>query len=79
MHPRRCITTASCPSVASSPGTVDRALIGLTQADFTGRLEGGVTTLLPGGLSGRGAVAYDGIGTDYDAWTGKVWVNVPLH
>ncbi|MEM8644309.1 MAG: autotransporter outer membrane beta-barrel domain-containing protein, partial [Pseudomonadota bacterium] len=47
--------------------------------DFTGRLEGGVTVQMPSGLSARGAVAYDGMGTEYDAVTGKVWLNLPLN
>jgi len=47
--------------------------------EFTGRLEGGVTVQMPSGLSARGAVAYDGMGTEYDAVTGKVWLNLPLN
>jgi len=27
----------------------------------------------------RGTAAYDGIGADYNAVTGKVWLNVPLN
>ncbi|MEM7193132.1 MAG: autotransporter outer membrane beta-barrel domain-containing protein, partial [Pseudomonadota bacterium] len=46
--------------------------------DFTARLEGGIAMMLPSGLSLRGAAAYDGIGTDFQAVTGKVWLNVPL-
>jgi len=48
--------------------------------DFTGRLEGGALIYTPKGWSVRGAAAYDGIGSsDYDAVTGKVWLNVPLN
>jgi len=47
--------------------------------DFTGRLEGGALVYLPRGWSVRGTAAYDGIGSDYDAVTGKVWLNVPLN
>jgi outer membrane autotransporter protein/uncharacterized repeat protein (TIGR01451 family) len=47
--------------------------------DFTGRLEGGAQVYLPRGWSARGTVAYDGIGSDYDAVTGKVWLNIPLN
>jgi len=46
--------------------------------DFTGRLEGGAQVYLPKGWSVRGTAAYDGIGSDYDAVTGKVWLNIPL-
>lgn len=35
---------------------------------------------LPKGMSFRGTAAYDGIGSgDYEAWTGKVWLNLPLN
>ena len=47
--------------------------------DFTGRLEGGAQIYLPEGWSVRGAAAYDGIGSDYEAVTGKVWLNMPLN
>lgn len=47
--------------------------------DFTGRLEGGALVYLPSGWSFRGTAAYDGVGSDYDAVTGKVWLNVPLN
>ena len=50
-----------------------------TPDDFTGRLEGALQVYLPKGWSGRGAVAYDGIGADYDAVTGKVWLSMPLN
>lgn len=51
-----------------------------TPDDFTGRLEGGVLVQLPRGMSFRGAAAYDGIGSsDYEAVTGKVWLNFPLN
>jgi hypothetical protein len=51
-----------------------------TPDDFTGRLEGGVLVQLPKGMSFRGAAAYDGIGSgDYEAVTGKVWLNFPLN
>jgi outer membrane autotransporter protein len=50
-----------------------------TPDDFTGRLEGGAMVYLPRGWSFRGTAAYDGIGSDYEAVTGKVWLNVPLN
>ena len=50
-----------------------------TPDDFTGRLEGGAQVYLPSGWSFRGTAAYDGIGADYSAVTGKVWLNVPLN
>ena len=50
-----------------------------TPDDFTGRLEGGAQVYLPKGWSFRGTAAYDGIGADYEAVTGKVWLNVPLN
>ncbi|MGH6736463.1 MAG: autotransporter domain-containing protein [Methyloceanibacter sp.] len=50
-----------------------------TPDDFTGRVEGGMLVYLPSGWSFRGAAAYDGIGSDYEAVTGKVWLNVPLN
>jgi hypothetical protein len=34
---------------------------------------------LPKGCAARGAVAYDGIGADYEAVRGKVWLNMPLN
>jgi len=34
---------------------------------------------LPKGWAARGAVAYDGIGADYEAVSGKVWLNMPLN
>ena len=52
----------------------------LVTPDFTGRLEGGVLVQLPKGMSFRGAAAYDGIfSNDYEAVTGKVWLNLPLN
>ena len=52
----------------------------VTPDDFTGRLEGGVLVQLPKGMSFRGAAAYDGVGSDdYEAVTGKVWINLPLN
>ena len=52
----------------------------VTPDDFTGRLEGGVLVQLPKGMSFRGTAAYDGLGSnDYEAVTGKVWLNVPLN
>ena len=50
-----------------------------TPDDFTGRLEGGAQVYLPSGWSFRGTAAYDGIGADYSAVTGKVWLNIPLN
>jgi len=50
-----------------------------TPDDFTARLEGGAQVYLPKGWSVRGTAAYDGIGSDYNAVTGKVWLNVPLN
>jgi outer membrane autotransporter protein len=50
-----------------------------TPDDFTGRIEGGAQVYLPRGWSVRGTAAYDGIGSDYDAVTGKVWLNIPLN
>ena len=52
----------------------------VTPDDFTGRLEGGVLVQLPRGMSFRGTAAYDGIGSgDYEAVTGKIWLNLPLN
>ena len=52
----------------------------VTPDDFTGRLEGGVLVQLPKGMSFRGTAAYDGIfSNDYEAVTGKVWLNLPLN
>ena len=52
----------------------------VTPDDFTGRLEGGVLVQLPKGMSFRGTAAYDGIFSgDYEAVTGKVWINLPLN
>lgn len=35
---------------------------------------------LPKGMSFRGTAAYDGIGSgDYEAVTGKIWLNLPLN
>ena len=52
----------------------------VTPDDFTGRVEGGVLVQLPKGMSFRSTAAYDGIGSsDYEAWTGKVWLNLPLN
>ena len=52
----------------------------VTPDDFTARLEGGVLVQLPKGMSFRGAASYDGLGSDeYEAVTGKVWLNWPLN
>jgi len=52
----------------------------VTPDDFTSRLEGDVLVQLPKGMSFRGTAAYDGLGSnDYEAITGKVWLNVPLN
>jgi len=52
----------------------------MTPDDFTGRVEGGVLVQLPKGMSFRSTAAYDGIGSsDFEAWTGKVWLNLPLN
>ncbi|MHA1134617.1 MAG: hypothetical protein ACTSRM_10095 [Alphaproteobacteria bacterium] len=50
-----------------------------TPDDFAGRLEGGALMYLPKGWSMRGTAAYDGIGGDYEAVSGKVWLNIPLN
>jgi hypothetical protein len=44
------------------------------------KVEGGVLVLTPSGWSMRAAAAYDGIGSDdFEAYSGSVWVNVPLN
>ena len=39
----------------------------------------GALMYLPKGWSMRGTAAYDGIGGDYEAVSGKVWLNIPLN
>lgn len=44
------------------------------------RLEGGFTYTMLSGWAVRGAAGYDGIGAgDFEAYTGQLWVNVPLN
>ncbi|HUV33259.1 MAG TPA: autotransporter outer membrane beta-barrel domain-containing protein, partial [Devosiaceae bacterium] len=52
----------------------------VTPDDFTGRIEGGLLVQMPKGMSFRGTAAYDGVGSnDYEAVTGKIWLNLPLN
>jgi hypothetical protein len=44
------------------------------------RVEGGVIIRKPNGPAMRAAVSYDGIGdSDFDAVSGKLWLNFPLN
>jgi outer membrane autotransporter protein len=45
--------------------------------DFTGKVEAGVLVQLPKGMSFRATGAYDGFGGDYNAYSGRVWLNLP--
>jgi uncharacterized repeat protein (TIGR01451 family) len=48
--------------------------------DFRGKLEAGVMLMMPEGASVRATGAYDGIGSDdFHAYSGQMWVNLPLH
>jgi len=44
------------------------------------RLEGGLLYRTPNGWALRGAAAYDGIGaSDFEAYSGQLWLNIPLN
>jgi len=44
------------------------------------KLDGGILVRRPDGMGLRAAVSYDGIGaSDFEAWSGQVWLNVPLN
>lgn len=43
-------------------------------------VEGGVIYATPDGYKFRAAGSYDGIGDDdFDVWTAKAWLNIPLN
>lgn len=48
--------------------------------DVRAKVEGGVMLTRPGGVGVRATGAYDGIGDgDFSAYSGKLWVNMPLN
>lgn len=48
--------------------------------DFRVKVEGGLILKSYDGISLRGTVSYDGLGaSDYEAWGGQLWANVPLN
>ncbi|MCP4243031.1 MAG: hypothetical protein GY772_20960, partial [bacterium] len=48
--------------------------------DLRAKVEGGVLFTRPGGVSLRATGSYDGIGDDdFSAYSGKLWVNLPLN
>jgi hypothetical protein len=58
--------------------TVDNVIT--SQEAFRVKLEGGLLVHSPYGTSLRGTVSYDGLGTsDYGAWGGQLWLNLPLN
>ncbi|MFP4539071.1 MAG: autotransporter outer membrane beta-barrel domain-containing protein, partial [Dichotomicrobium sp.] len=48
--------------------------------DFRAKVEGGVIYATPEGYKLRAAGSYDGLGDDeFEAWSAKAWLNVPLN
>ena len=48
--------------------------------DLRGKVEGGILFTRPDGVSMRATGSYDGIGADdFEAYSGKLWLNFPLN
>jgi len=60
----------------------DDLVIGGTPVDtdeFRAKVEGGVIFATPDGYKLRAAASYDGLGADdFEAWSAKAWLNIPL-
>lgn len=75
--------TASISGIWNFDDSSDLALIGVpfdSTDEARVKVEGGVILRTPRGWAFRATGAYDGIGgTDFNAYSGSFWLNIPLN